>query len=109
MENAPKTIEPKRKHLQILRHLVQAASERILIMSCGDINSDNVVHIVTTTLAQEVHSSAGTSSPNSPGNGSDLLEGNNEVGSGLQAELFEQKVAKLVSLLGDLSHDEHVR
>jgi copper homeostasis protein len=94
--------------LSTLARLVHAAGERILIMPCGGINSDNVVHIVTTTLAQEVHSSAGTSSPISPGNGGDLSEGNHEVGSGLQAELFEQKVAKLVSLLGGLSHDEHV-
>jgi len=95
--------------LSTLARLVHAARERILIMACGGINSDNVAHIVTTTLAQEVHSSAGTSSPNSSGNGSDLTEANNEVGFGPQAELFEQYVANLVSLLGNLSHDEHVR
>lgn len=95
--------------LSTLARLIHAAKDRILIMPCGGINSDNVVDIVRTTLAQEVHSSAGTSSPTSPGNGSDLSPGNHEVGSGGQAELFEQKVAKLVSLLGELSHDQHVR
>jgi copper homeostasis protein len=94
--------------LQTLARLVEAARERILIMPCGGINSDNVVRIVRTTLAQEVHSSAGTSNPNSPGNGSDLSEGNPEAGSSPQPWLFEHKVAKLVSLLGGVSHGEPV-
>jgi copper homeostasis protein len=84
--------------LPALARLVRAARGRILIMPCGGINSENVVHIVKTTLAQEVHSSAGTS-----GNGSDLSLGNNEAGASLQSELFEQKVATLVSLLCDVS------
>ncbi|MFZ1138775.1 MAG: copper homeostasis protein CutC [Candidatus Sulfotelmatobacter sp.] len=95
--------------LQTLARLVQAAGERILIMPCGGINSDNVLDIVRTTLAQEVHSSAGASNPTSAGNGGDLSEGNNEAASDLQASLFEQKVAKLVSLLGGVSHHEPVR
>jgi copper homeostasis protein CutC len=82
--------------LQTLKRLVQAASDRILIMPCGGINSDNVADIVKTTLAQEVHSSAGTS-----GNG-DLSQGNNGS-SGTQFGSFEEKVAKLVSRLTDLS------
>jgi copper homeostasis protein len=83
--------------LQILKHLVQAASERILIMPCGGINSDNVLHIVRTTLAQEVHSSAGASS-----NGGELSPRNSD-GSSLQSDSFEEKVAKLVSRLTDVS------
>jgi copper homeostasis protein len=90
--------------LSTLARLVQKARERILIMPCGGINSDNVVHVVKTTLAQEVHSSAGAS-----GNGSDLSLGNNEAGARLQSELFEQKVAALVSLLRDVSPDQPVR
>lgn len=87
--------------LSKLAHLVQSARDRISIMPCGGINSDNVVRIVRATSAQEVHSSAGTSNPNSTGNGGDLSDGNNDVGSGVQSELFELKVAKLVSLLND--------
>jgi copper homeostasis protein len=90
--------------LSTLARLVQKARERILIMPCGGINPDNVVHIVKTTLAPEVHSSAGTS-----GNGSDLSRGNPEAGSTQPSELFEQKVAKLVSLLQNLSHDHNLR
>lgn len=95
--------------LSTLARLVQSARDRTSIMPCGGINSDNVLHIVRATSAQEVHTSAGTSSPNSTGNGDDLSEGNNDVGSGVQSELFEQKVAKLVSLLSDASQDEPVR
>jgi copper homeostasis protein len=90
--------------LSTLARLVQKARERILIMPCGGINSDNVVHVVKTTLAQEVHSSAGAS-----GNGGDLAPGNLEAGSTQPSELFEQKVAKLVSLLQNLSHDHNLR
>ncbi len=95
--------------LSTLARLIQAARGRILIMPCGGINSDNVVHIVRTTLAQEVHSSAGTSNPNSNGNGGDVSQGDDEGSSSLQSGLFEKKVAKLVSLLRDVSQDERVR
>jgi len=90
--------------ISTLARLVQKARERILIMPCGGINSDNVVHIVQTTLAREVHSSAGTS-----GNGGDLSQRNNEADSSLQSGSFEEKVAKLASLLGNVSHDQRVR
>ncbi len=94
--------------LQTLARLVQAARERILIMPCGGINSDNVLHIIRTTSAREVHSSAGASNPNSTGNGGGTSGGNDEAGSGLQSVPFEQKVAQLVSRLRDMSQDEHV-
>lgn len=83
--------------LQTLANLIQAANDRIRIMPCGGINSDNLVQIVQTTSAQEIHSSAGTS-----GNGSDVSQGNDETGFGLQSALFEQKVAVLMNLLGEL-------
>ncbi len=83
--------------LQTLAHLIQAAHDRIRIMPCGGINSDNLVRIVRTTSAQEIHSSAGTS-----GNGSHVSQGNDATGLGLQSGLFEQKVATLMNLLGEL-------
>jgi copper homeostasis protein len=95
--------------LQTLGRLIQAAKKRIVIMPCGGIDSDNILHIVRTALAQEVHSSAGTSNPNSGGSGSDLSQGSNQAGRSQPSELFEQKVAKLVSLLGDVTQDERVR
>jgi copper homeostasis protein len=88
--------------LPTLARLVQAARERISIMPCGGINSDNVLDIVRTTSAQEIHTSAGTSNANSGGNGSDLSPNN---GVDLQSRPFEQEVAKLVSLLRNASHD----
>ena len=84
--------------LATLAQLVGAANGRIVIMACGGINSQNVVHVVRTTLAQEVHSSAGTSNP-SGGNGNHLSEGISESESGLPSAIFEKEVAKLVSLL----------
>lgn len=95
--------------LAMLARLVQSAKDRISIMPCGGINSDNVVRIVRATSAQEVHSSAGASNLFATGNGGDLSEANDEVDSGLQSELFEQKVARLVSLLSGVSQDEQVR
>jgi copper homeostasis protein len=95
--------------LSTMARLVQAARDRIVIMACGGINADNVVHIVRTTLAQEIHSSAGTSNPGFPVNGSDLTEGNSGADSSLPSALFEKKVSKLVSLLETVSYDERVR
>lgn len=94
--------------LSTLTRLVQAARGRILLMPCGGINSENVVRIVRTTLAQEIHTSVGTSHPGSTGNVGSLSHGNDAAGSSLESALFEQKVAKLVSLLGNISHDECV-
>jgi copper homeostasis protein len=87
--------------LSTLAGLVQAARGRILLMPCGRIDSENVVRIASTTLAQEFHSSLGSSSG---GNG---LPHSTGVGlSRLQSPLFEEQVAKLVSLLGNVSHDD---
>jgi copper homeostasis protein len=90
-----------------LARLVQAAKERIILMPCGGINADNVMHIVRTTLAQEFHSSVGTSQPDLPGkDGRSSYDAN--AGPGISSVLFEQRVAKLVSLLGHISRDESV-
>jgi copper homeostasis protein len=89
--------------LPTLARLVQAARSRILLMLCGGINSENVAHVVCTTLAQEVHSSVGTSHSSSAGNGNHWADGTD--GSGLQSALFEQRVAQLVSLLNHLPQD----
>jgi copper homeostasis protein len=92
--------------LSTLARLVQAAKGRILLMPCGDINSNNVVQIVQTTLAQEFHTSAGSSQSGSAGKGSILSQGEDAEASSLQSTLFEQKVATLVALLESVSHDE---
>jgi copper homeostasis protein len=75
--------------LATLTRLVEAARDRILLMVCGGINAENVLRIVQTTLAQEIHSSAGSS----------------RLGATDKSALFEQKVAMLVSLLGSLSNN----
>jgi len=94
--------------LPALARLVRGAGTRIRIMPCGGINSENVAHIVRTTSAQEIHSSAGTSTAHSDGNGgSGALSV--EAGSGARPELFEQKVAKLVNVLGGIARDERKR
>jgi copper homeostasis protein len=95
--------------LQTLARLIQKARGRILIMPCGGIDSDNILRVVQTTLAQEIHSSVGTSLPNPVGNGSDWSGEGNRARSAAQIELFEQKVARLVGLLAHVSWDEGVR
>ena len=95
--------------LQTLASLIQKARGRILIMPCGGIDSDNILRVVQTTLAQEIHSSVGTSLPTPIGNCSDRSGEGNRVRSAALIELFEQKVARLVSLLAHVSCDERVR
>jgi len=90
--------------LETLAKLIRKASGRILIMPCGGINSDNILTVVQTTFAREVHSSVGTSHVKSGGNG-DRPE-DNEARSAPQIELFEQKVARLVRLLRDVPCDQ---
>jgi len=94
--------------LPALARLVQSAKGRILIMPCGGINSENVMHIVRTTRAQEVHSSAGTSSPGLTAHDSSLSDSNDADGSSPEFASFEQKVAKLAGLLGSVSHEHRV-
>ncbi len=95
--------------LSTLARLVQMAGSRILLMPCGGINSENIVHIVRKTLAREVHTSAGTSNPDLADNGNNVSTENTAADSSLPVASFEQKVAKLVSLLGSVPHDELVR
>ncbi len=91
--------------LPTLARLVQAARGRILLMPCGGIDSENVVRIVRTTLAQEFHTSVGASRPGSTSGGNGLPQGTSASPSRLQSPLFEEQVAKLVSLLGNVSRD----
>jgi copper homeostasis protein len=95
--------------LSTLARLVQAARGRILVMPCGGINSDNVVHVARTTLAQEFHTSVGTSHPGLGGKGNRLTHGEDAAEPGLQSAQFEQKVANLASLLGSVSRDACLR
>ncbi len=92
--------------LQTLAGLIQKARGRILIMPCGGINSDNILTVVRTTFAQEIHSSVGTSHG---GRKSNCSGQNSDSCSAEQIELFEQKVVKLVSLLADPLPGEPVR
>lgn len=94
--------------LPTLARLIEKAKGRILVMPGGGINSDNVVRVIQTTQAQEVHSSAGTSTPDSSANGGNSVGGDAAVGAGMQSVMFEQKVAKLSKLLGSTTHDKPV-
>ena len=92
-----------------LTRLVQAARDRVVLMPGGGINSENIVRIVQKTRAQEVHTSAGTSSPDIAGNGKNDLTHRDPASSVPPFAAFENKVAKLVSLLGGMPQDELVR
>jgi copper homeostasis protein len=94
--------------LPTLARLVQAARGRILLMPCGGIDSENVVRIVRTTLAQEFHTSVGASRSGSTSGGNGLPQGTGASHSRLQSSIFEEQVARLVTLLGNVSHDEWV-
>jgi len=94
--------------LATLARLVQLAKSRISIMPCGGINSENVLEIVRTTQAREVHSSAGTSNPGLSTHGRSSPDRNNANGPSLRSSMFEQEVAKLASLLGSISDDGQV-
>jgi copper homeostasis protein len=95
--------------LLTLARLVQAARDRIILMPCGGVNSENIVDVVRKTLAREVHTSAGTSNHDLTGNGKSVSADNAAADSSLPFASFEQKVEKLVSLLGSMRHDELVR
>jgi len=95
--------------LVTLARLVQAARNRIVLMPCGGINSENIVDIVRKTLAREVHTSAGTSNPDVTGNGKNISASSDTTSSIPPVASFEEKVAKLVSLLGSVPHDQLAR
>jgi copper homeostasis protein len=94
--------------LAALTRLVHAARDRILLMPCGGIDSENIVRIVRTTSAREFHTSVGESRASAAGgNGAD---GSSSAASHPQSSfVFEEQVAKLASLLASASHDEPVR
>lgn len=95
--------------LSTLTRLVQAARGRILLMPCGNINSENVVRIVQVTSAREIHTSVGASRSASANGGNGLAPGTGASLSRLPAPMFEQQVVRLVSLLGNVSRDVRVR
>jgi copper homeostasis protein len=95
--------------LSTLARLVQAAKERILLMPCGAIDSENVVRIARTTLAQEFHTSVGASRSGSTSGGNGVPNGTGASLSRLPSPIFEEQVARLVSLLDNVSYDGRVR
>jgi copper homeostasis protein len=94
--------------LLVLAHLVQAAKNRILIMPCGGINSANIVPIVRTTSAREIHTSVGASHRRSNNNGKNSSRGMGAARSGPESSLFEKKVVKLVNRLNSVSQNQFV-
>ena len=80
-----------------LTRLVQAAGDR-----------ENIVQVVRKTLAREVHTSAGTSSPDVAGNGKNDSTHGDPTSPASAFAAFEKKVAKLVSLLDRMPQDEMV-
>jgi copper homeostasis protein len=90
--------------LPILARLVQAAGGRILLMPCGRIRSENIARIVRATLAQEFHSSVGTSSEGKAAEGKAANSVNGtESESSRDAAAFEHGVREVVSILDSLS------
>jgi copper homeostasis protein len=95
--------------LSILRHLVDSAKGRILIMPCGGIDSGNIARIVRATSAREIHTSVGTSNPRPSNNGDSTSDDKGEPRAPAQFVVFEQNVTELVNLLANISPDEVVR
>lgn len=52
--------------IETLKNLVNQACDRIIIMPGGNINEDNILHVLQTTKAREFHSSGRTIDLNSP-------------------------------------------
>jgi copper homeostasis protein len=87
--------------LSTLTRLVQTAGNRIVIMPCGGINDENVLHVLQETAAHEIHTSLGAS--DSSGNGMRRAgDGGNSASSksGDFAVILERRVAKLVDVIG---------
>jgi copper homeostasis protein len=97
--------------LSTLTRLVQAAQDRIVIMPCGGINDQNVLRVIRETSAREIHTSLGASASSGNGRGGQAGDGDdsNKPASGDFAAILEQRVAKLVDVIRDISHGERVR
>jgi copper homeostasis protein len=97
--------------LSRLKHFVEAARGRIVIMPCGGINDENVLRVLQKTSAREIHSSLGAS--DFSGNGGDRQEGDDKASGSVRygdfAAILEQRVAKLVGVIGSMSRSEPVR
>jgi copper homeostasis protein len=92
--------------LSTLSELVRKAAGRIAVMPGGGINPSNVVGIVQTTRASEIHSSAGTSGPEVSGNGQASPSLRPASGYHVPSAEFEQRVAELAHLLNGVVADE---
>lgn len=85
--------------LSTLTRLVQLSRGRILVMPCGGINSENVVPIARKTLAQEFHTSVGTSRMAGASGDNGSPHGAGTAPSRPLSPAFQEQVAQLVSLL----------
>ena len=85
--------------LLVLTQLTQAAKNRILIMPCGGINSGNILRVLRTTSAREIHTSLGASQTRAAKNGQHTGRPTSTKRSGLHSATFEKKVAELVGRL----------
>jgi copper homeostasis protein len=97
--------------LSSLARLVQVARNRIVIMPCGGINDENVLRVIQETSAREIHTSLGAS--DSSGDGCVRQagdgDGSKKLASADFATILEQRVAKLIDVIRDISHREPVR
>jgi copper homeostasis protein CutC len=87
---------------------VQTARGRILLMPCGGINWENLLRVVRTTLAQEIHTSVGASRSDPTGSGNGWSDGKDAADALPPPAIFEGEVATLVTLLGGVSQGEWV-
>jgi copper homeostasis protein len=94
-----------------LTRLVQAAGTRIEIMPCGGINHDNVLRVVQETSAREIHTSLGASNYSRNGWGGEVGDGDHSGKSESSdfTAILEQRVAKLVDVIREISQREPVR
>ncbi|HEX4426814.1 MAG TPA: copper homeostasis protein CutC [Terriglobales bacterium] len=83
------------ENLSGLARLVSTAKDRISIMPGGGINARNVTRISRQTLAHEIHTSLGTSSPQSSNQRRDGARSEDRKDLGA----FEKRVRELVDLL----------
>ena len=89
--------------LSVLTRVTQAARDRILIMPCGGINSGNIVRVLRTTSAREIHTSLGASHVRASKNGRHTGRRSGTNRSSPHSATFEKKVAELVECLDSVS------
>jgi copper homeostasis protein len=93
--------------LSRLKHFVQVAENRIVIMPCGGINEENVLPVLQETSAREIHTSLGAS--DSSGNGGARQAGDGDKSNTLAsrdfAAILEQRVTRLVNVIRSISSE----